>query len=485
MLTLSRLFGAGAAALAVSLLCCQRLPAQEKGGVSEKGIVVQARGPIHEAFAEPHDKDPTPSVILPKKPPDPIPEEPPDQRPKGDNVQWIPGYWAWDSEKKDYLWVSGFWRVAPPDRRWVPGHWSSGDEGWQWVPGFWGPNAPDNLQYLPEPPDSLENGPSAPVPQDDSFYVPGTWRYRNSEYVWQPGYWTQAYPGWVWNQACYRWTPSGYVFVNGYWDYPLANRGLLYAPVYFQQPLWLTPGWAYRPQFAVSIGDGFLGALFIRPGYGHYYFGDYYDPFYVGLGFYPWYSYGGLYFDPLFRYYRWANRFNRGWHDGLHNTFVARRDGLEPRPARTFVGETSALQAANGGKTVSGSLVVPMSQLKSTTLTSVSAAQLTQQRTAAQQIQSTSSQRTRLETSANFPGVGRVRESFYSEPGGGLRLGSATRSGPSAVWSAGPSRTLASPSFRGTATYSSGGRSFSGGGFSGGRSGGSSGGHGGGSGGHR
>ena len=52
------------------------------------------------------------------KPPDPIPEEPPDQKPKGDNVQWIPGYWAWDDDRQDFLWVSGCWRVPPSGRNW-------------------------------------------------------------------------------------------------------------------------------------------------------------------------------------------------------------------------------------------------------------------------------------------------------------------------------------------------------------------------------
>ena len=44
-------------------------------------------------------------------------------KPAGVEVSWIPGYWAWENEDKDYLWVSGFWRDMPPDRRWVPGTW--------------------------------------------------------------------------------------------------------------------------------------------------------------------------------------------------------------------------------------------------------------------------------------------------------------------------------------------------------------------------
>src|SRR2546421_10284929 len=90
----------------------------------DNGISVQASGPVHEAFAHPVGTTPEPTPVIPKQPPDPIPEVPPDQKPEGDNVLWIPGYWAWDEARSDYLWVSGAWRAAPLNRKWVPGHWS-------------------------------------------------------------------------------------------------------------------------------------------------------------------------------------------------------------------------------------------------------------------------------------------------------------------------------------------------------------------------
>src|SRR5262249_32613707 len=74
-----------------------------------EGEEVQTRGPIHEAYAAPEGLDPHPAPIVPKKPPDPVPEMPPEQKPDGDHVIWIPGYWAWDDETADFLWISGFW----------------------------------------------------------------------------------------------------------------------------------------------------------------------------------------------------------------------------------------------------------------------------------------------------------------------------------------------------------------------------------------
>src|SRR5262245_33202341 len=73
---------------------------------------VQGRGPVHEAFAQPGEAAPRPSPIVTKQPPEPIQEVPPEEKPEGDNVVWIPGYWAWDEDRTDFLWVSGFWRVV-------------------------------------------------------------------------------------------------------------------------------------------------------------------------------------------------------------------------------------------------------------------------------------------------------------------------------------------------------------------------------------
>ena len=76
-----------------------------------EGTEVQTRGPVHEAFAEIVTFDAQAGVVVNKAPPEPIEELPPDEKPEGENVTWIPGYWAWDDERTDFLWVSGTWRA--------------------------------------------------------------------------------------------------------------------------------------------------------------------------------------------------------------------------------------------------------------------------------------------------------------------------------------------------------------------------------------
>ena len=113
------------------------------------GVEVMARGPVHEAYAEPTDPRPQAGPVVPKQPPDAVEELPPDQKPEGDNVEWIPGYWAWDDEQNDFLWVSGFWRECRPGPQWVPGHWQQVEGGWQWSAGFWASADQQEVEYLP------------------------------------------------------------------------------------------------------------------------------------------------------------------------------------------------------------------------------------------------------------------------------------------------------------------------------------------------
>src|SRR5262249_51114624 len=77
-------------------------PNSPDGAEVPKGLEVQARGPIHEAFATP-TSDPKPTPAIAKKPPAPVEEMPPEEKPDGD-VVWIGGYWALDDDRNDFLW---------------------------------------------------------------------------------------------------------------------------------------------------------------------------------------------------------------------------------------------------------------------------------------------------------------------------------------------------------------------------------------------
>lgn len=325
-------------------------PSGAQEPAKEQGIVEQTRGPIHEAYAQPVDKDPAPTNTVPKAPPPPVPELPPNEKPPGENMRWIPGYWAWDPEKKDYLWVSGVWRAMPPDRKWVPGYWHQTDDGWDWVPGFWGEPQGDP-RYLPAPPDSVEEGPSQPAPGENFFYIPGCWVYQDGRYVWRPGFWYPAQSGWSYQAPHYNYTPRGAVYVDGYWDYPFEDRGTLYAPVTFSQPWWNDPGWYYQPCYPLGWGGGGpWGSMFVGLGWGHYYCGDYFAPYWGRFGYRPWYNYCARNYDPLFAYHGWANRNNPGWYNNLHNGYWNSVRNPTLRPPGTLA-QTNALAGRGGVQT--------------------------------------------------------------------------------------------------------------------------------------
>ncbi len=309
--------------------------------VDQEGMETLTRGPIHEAFANPAEQDPKPSPIVPEKPPADVPEQPPAYQPEGDFI-WIPGYFEWEEndEGKRFIWVTGVWRQPPPGKRWMPGYWHEVDGGWQRVRGFWVDDAVEQVSYqTTPPPNSLEVGPSSPQPADNYFWIPGNWNYVNSNYAWQAGYWAPYQPNWVWVSARWLWTPAGYVFAPGYWDYRLANRGQIFAPVYFTGAIYTRPGWFYRPTVVIPTGNLFIN-LWLRPGFGSYYFGNYYGPQYVGLGFVPWanlavYHRQRYFYDPFYSYaavhYRRQGIDYLGRVQGWHQ-YYAEHPGDRPPP---------------------------------------------------------------------------------------------------------------------------------------------------------
>ncbi|MBP3958471.1 YXWGXW repeat-containing protein [Gemmata sp. G18] len=421
-------------------------PAQPVQPAQGEGIEVLAKGPVHEAFAATAEA-PVASPVIAKQPPDPIEELPPDQKPEGDNVQWIPGYWGWDEENSQFIWVSGFWRQPPPGRVWVPGSWREARGGWQYVPGFWQeltppqpqqpqqPQAQPEIEYLPQPPVTLEVGPTVEAPNTTSVYVPGSWVWRN-KYVWRPGVWVEYRRDWVWVPARYHWTPVGYVFCDGYWDYPLATRGVLFAPVVISRPVYTRRAFVYTPVYVVSE-PCMTGALFVRRGYGNYYFGDYFDNRYATGGYTAWcgtvgrngfaigFGAGRTWgYDPLWSYYSVHYRSTPRWQGGVNDLYAGRYRGDVARPPVTLVQQnrtinnitktnvtnvTNNITVVNGASTVNNrdvsnvAMLAPLKvapDLQRTKFEAVSAERRRDEATAAKQIREVAVQRTKLETAA-------------------------------------------------------------------------------------
>ena len=276
------------------------------------------KGPIHEAFAQPVDAKSVRGPLLIAEPPKPIREEPPEDKPEGDNVLWIDGYWHYDNERADYLWISGFWRQTPPGQKWLPGRFDREGNGWRWYSGYW--QADEQVDQEPEveqPPASLDIGPTIPAPRADMTWAPGFYVRRDRAWAWRPGTWISYRPGWVWNPARWVYTRGGFVFVQGYWDYPLEYRGVIYAPVYYPQAVFVRPGFCHRPSVIIVNNDLTCG-LFARPGYGMYYFGNYFTPVYANQGFVFWATPRPMVRpDPIFAYYRQAR--DPAWVTGVQD----------------------------------------------------------------------------------------------------------------------------------------------------------------------
>ncbi len=309
---------------------------------AQQGVEILTRGPVHEAFAETVTFDPQPGIKVAKAPPAAIEELPPEQRLAGANVAWVPGYWAWDDERSNFLWVSGIWRDLPPGRQWVPGYWGQSGSAYQWTSGYWANGQAANVEYLPEPPATAENGPNIAAPSPDNIWLPGSWMWNQDRYAWRPGFWAGAQPNWDWVPSHYIWAPRGYVYVDGYWDYSIGRRGVLFAPVFFNGGMYTQPGFSYSPSTVINPAV-FADNLFLRPQYQHYYFGDYYAANYQTEGFYPSYSYnsGRQGYDPIFAHERWQHRQDAQWEHRVVADFQNRRAHVDARPARTWTAQNA------------------------------------------------------------------------------------------------------------------------------------------------
>jgi hypothetical protein len=80
-------------------------------------------------------------------------------------------------------------------------------------------------------------------------------------------------------------------------------------------------------------------SLFVYPRYSHYYFGDYYDNAYLGIGIYPRFQSEGshMWYDPFYTYDRWQNRRTEPrWQEHERQQYDLRRADTSLRPPTTY-----------------------------------------------------------------------------------------------------------------------------------------------------
>ncbi len=262
-----------------------------------------------------------------------------------------------DDDRDDFIWVSGIWRSLPPDRQWIPGYWAQSGKGGQWTSGYWADANSDEIEYLPEPPATVEAGPNAPAPSADYRWLPGCWIWQSNQYAWRPGYWAAGQENWNWIPARYVWTSRGYVFVDGYYDYNVDRRGVVYAPVYFRSNVYTQRSFRYSPVTVINPSV-FANHLFLRPNYGHYYFGDYYGANYLTQGFSPWFSFHRQFsgYDPFYAQQRWQHRADQQWNQRMEAEYVRRRDSELNRPPHDMRSQHERF--SKGGRVVDDSFRV-------------------------------------------------------------------------------------------------------------------------------
>lgn len=208
-------------------------------------------------------------------------------------LQWIPGYWAWWAPDKDFIWVTGTWRLPPPGMQWIPGSWKRFHEGWVWISGFWSSTSKDQLTYIPLPPPQLLEDQAPAQPGADYFWNRGHWSFDADaqQYNWVTGSWEQMDPYFYLASAHYVWQPEGYVFIPAFWEWPVENRGLVYAPVSIDRSVRST---AQVKPLLIKQSEEILRQMSLNyPDFLHIYFHHYYHhPDFWGSPAPPWWSWG-------------------------------------------------------------------------------------------------------------------------------------------------------------------------------------------------
>lgn len=263
---------------------------------------VLLRGPVHEAFAI-REAVKVSAATIAARPPTNVFELIPGTKPKGNDVQWVPGYWSYFDDAGDFVWIAGFYRDVPPGRKWVEGYWLESTQGFTWISGYWGAQG-ESGSVLPEPPANRNDMPGSTSPSGETFWMPGEWSYVDSQYTWKPGFWTKFHDEWTWQPTYFIDTTEGYIQVSGYWDYQPKYRGVPYAPVIFAQ---IPNNYEFAPIYSIGKPLDVLLHLFAKENGRGYFYGNYYAQAALLAGYSPWYQLSPNTFPTsnLLSYFSW------------------------------------------------------------------------------------------------------------------------------------------------------------------------------------
>ncbi len=223
---------------ATFLLPLAALPSPSLGADSA-GPKILSSGPVHAALVSANTRAIESTARVPRQPPtEPLAANQPTRQ--NLDLVWIDGYWEWHRGYSEFVWVPGIWRKAPSGLTWKPGKWMPAPDGAVRYPGYWFKNS--------EPPEILRNSPADKPADDpdykrdggrtatrkmvgnDGFWVRGGWTLdAQGRYKWKPGYVAAVQEGYQWQAGSVIPVPGGYVVVDGYWDYPIPQRGQAFA----------------------------------------------------------------------------------------------------------------------------------------------------------------------------------------------------------------------------------------------------------------
>ena len=320
------------------------------GNSHDAGMEVMTRGPIHEAFAQPINSGTVNQLVVPEKPPEAIEEIPPDEKPADESTIWIGGYWAWNDDRQDFDWVSGVWRVPPPNEALGRRLLERGQRRQQLGAGLLDAHERRERGLLSAAARLVGTRPHERSTVARQYLDPRLLALGEHALRLAAGPLGRGTGQLDLDAGLLLLEPAGWVFCTGYWDYALDQRGLLFAPVSFTRPIFLQRGYTYSP--SVVLDSGLLTFyLFARPSCSQYYFGDYYATNYDRLGIYPWFAVGahrGYAYDPLFSFYSWRNAGrNPNWASNLRGWYTYYRAHPDQRLPHTLTAAQRVL--ASGG----------------------------------------------------------------------------------------------------------------------------------------